>query len=198
MPGFRPTAGRDCGCARRGSSVEFRESYVAGISATKVECLGRWGKRSSAGRVLGQAEMCAGALARESSAQHSHTGTDTNMIMMKMNMITNMSTPRDRDLAGGGAAPHEHSHGRGLSEIREIIITRESAKPPRRLRSQSLRLLGAARGERFTLPPSRSPLPRKVGAVDAMIDIVCAAVGAEALGVDEIICSSLNVGGRNV
>jgi uncharacterized protein (TIGR00299 family) protein len=38
----------------------------------------------------------------------------------------------------------------------------------------------------------------EVGAVDAMVDIVCAAVGAEALGVDEIICSSLNVGGGMV
>ena len=37
-----------------------------------------------------------------------------------------------------------------------------------------------------------------MGAVDAMVDIVCAAVGAEALGVDEIICSPLNVGGGTV
>src|SRR5208282_1906266 len=38
----------------------------------------------------------------------------------------------------------------------------------------------------------------EVGAVDAIIDIVCAAVGAEALGVDEIIRSPLNVGGGSV
>src|SRR5580704_12058453 len=38
----------------------------------------------------------------------------------------------------------------------------------------------------------------EVGAADAMVDIVCAAVGAEALGVDEIICSPLNVGGGMV
>ncbi len=38
----------------------------------------------------------------------------------------------------------------------------------------------------------------EVGAVDAMVDIICAAVGAEALGVDEIICSPLNVGGGTV
>ncbi|MGA7661488.1 MAG: nickel pincer cofactor biosynthesis protein LarC, partial [Candidatus Sulfotelmatobacter sp.] len=38
----------------------------------------------------------------------------------------------------------------------------------------------------------------EVGSVDAMVDIVCAAVGAEALRVDEIVCSPLNVGGGTV
>jgi hypothetical protein len=38
----------------------------------------------------------------------------------------------------------------------------------------------------------------EVGAVDAMVDMVCAAVGAEALAVDEIVCSPLNVGGGTV
>lgn len=31
-----------------------------------------------------------------------------------------------------------------------------------------------------------------------MVDIVCAAVGAESLGVDEFLCSPLNVGGGTV
>src|SRR6202035_1375534 len=38
----------------------------------------------------------------------------------------------------------------------------------------------------------------EVGAADAMGDIICAAVGIEALGVDGIVCSPLNVGGGTV
>jgi hypothetical protein len=38
----------------------------------------------------------------------------------------------------------------------------------------------------------------EVGSLDAMADIVCAAVGVEALNVDQIICSPLNVGGGTV
>jgi uncharacterized protein (TIGR00299 family) protein len=38
----------------------------------------------------------------------------------------------------------------------------------------------------------------EVGAVDALVDICCAAVGAEALQVEEWICSPLNVGGGTV
>jgi pyridinium-3,5-bisthiocarboxylic acid mononucleotide nickel chelatase len=38
----------------------------------------------------------------------------------------------------------------------------------------------------------------EVGAADAIVDIICAAVGAEALGVEQFICSPLNVGGGTV
>jgi pyridinium-3,5-bisthiocarboxylic acid mononucleotide nickel chelatase len=38
----------------------------------------------------------------------------------------------------------------------------------------------------------------EVGAVDAMVDIVCAAVGAEELRFDQFVCSPLNVGGGTV
>ena len=57
--------------------------------------------------------------------------------------------------------------------------------------------LGAAEAKIHNMDLERVHF-HEVGAVDAMADIVCAAVGAEALGVDEIICSPLNVGGGTV
>ena len=51
---------------------------------------------------------------------------------------------------------------------------------------------------RFTTSSIEDIHFHEVGAADAIVDIVCAAVGAEALGVDEFRCSPLNVGGGTV
>ena len=57
--------------------------------------------------------------------------------------------------------------------------------------------LGTAEAKVHNLPIESIHF-HEVGSVDAIVDIVCAAVGVEALGVDEIVCSALNVGGGTV
>jgi hypothetical protein len=57
--------------------------------------------------------------------------------------------------------------------------------------------LGAAEAKIHKVPIESIHF-HEVGAVDAIVDIVCAAVGSETLGVDEIVCSPLNVGGGSV
>ncbi len=104
--------------------------------------------------------------------------------------------PHETSLAGA-TGPHEHEHGRGLKEIREIIrrsAISESAK------TQAIAIFEALGEAEAKIHNSdiESIHFHEVGAVDAMVDIVCAAVGAEALGVDEIVCSPLNVGGGTV
>ena len=92
---------------------------------------------------------------------------------------------------------HEHRHGRSLSTIREIIT---KAKLPDRARQTAIRafeLLGEAEAGIHNVP-IESILFHEVGAVDAIVDIVCASVGCHALGVDEFVCSPLNVGGGTV
>ena len=108
---------------------------------------------------------------------------------------------RVSDPAGTGQRPvpthSEHVHGRGLKEIRGII---EKSAISRTARATAIRIfeaLGTAEAEIHNTS-IESVHFHEVGAVDAMVDIVCAAVGSEALGVDEWICSPLNVGGGTV
>ncbi len=92
---------------------------------------------------------------------------------------------------------HSHPHGRGLTEIREIIGRSGISETAKKTAIAIFEALGAAEAKIHNTPVEKIHF-HEVGAVDAIVDIVCAAVGAEALGVDEIVCSSLNVGGGTV
>lgn len=96
---------------------------------------------------------------------------------------------------------HSHSHGhgekhahRGLKEIREIIGHAEISPTARETAIRIFEVLGAAEAKIHNTDIEEIHF-HEVGAVDAIVDITCAAVGAEALGVDAILCSPLNVGG---
>jgi len=91
---------------------------------------------------------------------------------------------------------HEHAH-RGLTEIRQIIGAATISESAKKTAIRIFEALGAAEAKIHNVPIESIHF-HEVGAVDAIVDIVCAAVGAEALSVDEIICSPLNVGGGTV
>ena len=115
------------------------------------------------------------------------TITRTNTVMRT---ATRHSQEHDHDHGhshdtGRAATLASHVHGRGLKEITKIIQPRRSARRPSRRRSQSSRRW-ARRGQDSQHPTSRRFTSTKSGAVDAIVDIVCAAVGAEALGVDGV------------
>src|SRR2546423_110387 len=96
------------------------------------------------------------------------------------------------------AAPtHQHEHGRGLKEIREIIRQANIAESAKQTAITIFEALGAAEAKIHNTDIEKVHF-HEVGAVDAMVDIVCAAIGSEALAVDEFVCSSLNVGGGTV
>jgi len=101
----------------------------------------------------------------------------------------------------GVPAPHKHdqghNHGRNLGEIRKIIGAAAISERAKRTAIAIFEALGEAEARIHATTIDKVHF-HEVGAVDAMVDIVCAAVGAEALGVDEIICSPLNVGGGTV
>jgi hypothetical protein len=92
---------------------------------------------------------------------------------------------------------HLHSHTRGLSDIRTIIGNAGISESAKKTAIAIFEALGTAEAKIHSTSIEKVHF-HEVGAVDAMVDIVCASVGAEALKVDQIVCSPLNVGGGSV
>jgi pyridinium-3,5-bisthiocarboxylic acid mononucleotide nickel chelatase len=93
--------------------------------------------------------------------------------------------------------PEAHSHGRNLPEIRRIIDQAAISASAQQTAIKIFEALGQAEAEIHNTSIDQVHF-HEVGAVDAMVDIVCAAVGAQSLAVDAWICSPLNVGGGTV
>lgn len=95
----------------------------------------------------------------------------------------------------GGEANHSHPHVHGcnLAEILAIIAAAKIAAPAKQLAGDAFRLLAAAEAKIHGVAESEIHF-HEVGAVDAIVDIVCNAVGLVELGVDRWVCSPLNVG----
>jgi len=101
---------------------------------------------------------------------------------------------------GRAASEHEdktHSRGRHLSEVLKIISAASISERAKQTASEIFLALGAAEAKVHSSAIDDIHF-HEVGAADAIVDIVCAAVGAEALGVEQFICSPLNVGGGTV
>lgn len=91
----------------------------------------------------------------------------------------------------------ESKHHRSLGTILKLI---QEALLPERIAERASAIfqrLGESEARVHDVPIERVHF-HEVGAVDAILDIVGAAAGLELLGVDEVICSPLNVGGGRV
>jgi uncharacterized protein (TIGR00299 family) protein len=164
-----------------GARLEISRVVRAGISATKVDV---WvdGEKDLPREEYWERPQH-GRSHEHLGHTHSHAGEAG----------TGVSEPHEH-------LPHEHlphGHSRGLKEIREIISGAAISGGAKKSAIAIFEALGRAEAKIHNTSIEAVHF-HEVGAVDAMVDIVCAAVGAEALGVDEIICSSLNVGGGMV
>ena len=175
-----------------GARLEFSRVVRSGISATKVDVWvdGEKDKpREEAWERHGQhSHEHSGHEHTQDHHEHAHQG-HTHSHADETRTEPALSLPK------GVPAPHEHS--RGLTEIRKIISAAGISASAKKIAVAIFEALGAAEAKIHNTA-IESVHFHEVGAVDALVDIVCAAVGAEALGVDEIICSPLNVGGGTV
>lgn len=161
--------------------LEISKVDRSGISATKVDVI-----------VAGEKELPREEFWSQQEPAHSHT--------------------HDHKHNHEHGHTHEHHHGRqsghahdparkqphrGLTEIREIINQSSVSESARRRAIAIFTALGEAEARVHNTDVEAIHF-HEVGAVDAIVDIVCAAVGSEALGVEEWICSPLNVGGGTV
>jgi len=92
---------------------------------------------------------------------------------------------------------HSHAAHRPLSAILAIINSAPLAERVKQRSISAFQLLGEAEAAIHSIPVESVHF-HEVGAIDTIIDIVCSAAGAEALGVERWLASPLNVGSGTV
>jgi pyridinium-3,5-bisthiocarboxylic acid mononucleotide nickel chelatase len=163
-----------------GARLEISRVNRSGISATKVDVYSHGEKD----------------LPREEFEKTRESGVRSQELGPSIQALSHETHGHEH--GHGHEHSHEHGHGRGLKEIREIIGAAKGISETAKSTAMAIfENLGAAEAKIHHVPVERVHF-HEVGAVDAMVDIVCAAVGAEALQVEEWICSPLNVGGGTV
>jgi uncharacterized protein (TIGR00299 family) protein len=192
-----------------GARLEVSRVQRGGISATKVDVYVNGEKDLPREVYLEQNKK-----SRERDHHHDHEHSHTHSHDHEHSHThshdhgNNHSHELDKSVWSRGSAPpqvttqpvatsHSHSHGRGLTEIKAIIQKAEINPAAKTTAIKTFEALGAAEAEIHGTSIDKVHF-HEVGAVDAMVDIVCAAVGAESLAIDEWICSPLNVGGGTV
>jgi uncharacterized protein (TIGR00299 family) protein len=156
-----------------GITLEASRVDRNGISATKVDVIVNGQKD------LPREEFC--ARSDENAAEHTH------------------------DHRADHAHGHQHKHGqhdhdtqgRSLDKILQIIESALLSSRAKLTASEIFVALGTAEAKVHNIDIAHVHF-HEVGAADAIADIVCAAVGAEALQVEQILASPLNVGGGTV
>ena len=91
-------------------------------------------------------------------------------------------------------ATEDQSKHRSLSAILEIIGKSQLSEQVKTSAAAIFRKLGEAEAAVHDVPLEKIHF-HEVGAVDAIVDIVGACIGFEALGIERFACSALNVGG---
>jgi uncharacterized protein (TIGR00299 family) protein len=159
-----------------GARLEVSRVVRSGISATKVDVWTSGGKDLPREESWRQGQEPAHSHGDGHSHEHSHQSENKK------------SGPHSHEPS------HSHEHGQGLTEIKQIISAASISDSAKKTAISIFETLGVAEAKIHNVPIESIHF-HEVGAVDAIVDIICAAVGAEALGVDEFVCSALNVGG---
>jgi pyridinium-3,5-bisthiocarboxylic acid mononucleotide nickel chelatase len=180
-----------------GARLEARKVSRGGLAATKVDVLteGQETEKQETGN-RGQGTGKKGPRTEDQRQEHSHEHPDHEHSHEHHDEHGPYHT-HEHGAHEGHAHEHDQAPHRSLATILGII---EAAPLAERLRQRSMRafrLLGEAEAAIHSIPIEEVHF-HEVGAVDTIVDIVCAAAGCEALGVEQWRSSPLNVGSGTV
>ena len=161
-----------------GTRLEMRKVLRGGLSATKIDVI-----------VEGAAEPHHEHSHEKQvqDHQHEHVPGETH------------THAHEHTHADGTVHSHEHSHQphRSLSAILGLIDGAPLTEQVKTKAARAFQLLGEAEARIHSMPIEQVHF-HEIGAVDTIIDLVCAAVGCAHLEVDRWLASPLNVGSGTV
>jgi pyridinium-3,5-bisthiocarboxylic acid mononucleotide nickel chelatase len=190
-----------------GAKLEISRVTRSGISATKVDVwvdgekdMPReeyWAKQNvSRDPLLAMSEAEHGSHEHHGHHHHEHEHPHSHQHAGDISTRLEAPAPHTHEPDTHENHAHQHSH-RGFKEIRKIISDAKISHTAKTTAVAIFEALGAAEAKIHNVPVEEIHF-HEVGAADAIVDIVCAAVGADALGVTEFVSSPLNVGGGTV
>jgi len=175
-----------------GARLEISRVTRCGISATKVDVY------------VNEEKELPREVFWEKQREHAHSHQHSPVELKEHNFSrTGTSAPHEHapqkhaHSPAGAPAPHKHEHGRGLKEIKAVIAKAKISELAKKTAVAIFQAMGETEAKIHSTDVESVHF-HEVGALDAMVDIVCASMGVEALGIDEIVCSPLNVGGGTV
>ncbi len=157
-----------------GARLEMRKVMRGGISATKVDVI------------------TPDSPAHEAEHGHSHQDSEHAHTHDQHAEHAHGAHTHEAKASAHSHAPHRH-----LSSILAIIRAAPLTETTKARAIRAFELLGHAEAAIHSIPVEKVHF-HEVGAVDTIVDIVCAAAGCEALGVDRWLASPLNVGSGTV
>ena len=175
-----------------GVRLEFEKVDRSGIQSTKV-------------RVLVNGREADGGLTDDSSSpSQSHTAAHTHTHVSADGSVVTHSHAHSHSQSDGTPHSHSHSHdahehkhshvhGRSLPEIRSLIEHAAISSGAKQIALSAFGHLGRAEAKIHGVPVETIHF-HEVGAVDAIIDIVCGAAGAVSLGVAQWFSTPVNTG----
>ena len=153
-----------------GARLEMRKVILGGLTGTKVDVVAGGGSSRSGG-------------SHQDHGHHDHSHES-----------------HSHEAHAHSHAPssgHDHEHHRSLSTILGIIRSAPLADSVKEGACRAFQLLGQAEASIHSIDIDKVHF-HEVGAVDTIVDIVCAAAGCRALKVDRWLASPLNVGSGTV